>query len=69
MAVHFVGFRDGDSYRRACMVWGKPDFVHPRWDFRAQRGGEWAEGDVRVFATGSDSDPPDPFAWDDSARF
>ena len=26
------------------MVWGKPDFVHPRWDFRAQRGGEWAEG-------------------------
>ena len=69
MAVHFVGFRDGDSYWRACQVFGPPDFVHPRWDVRAKHGGEWADGDVRVFATGCDEDEPSPFSWDDSARF
>lgn len=69
MAVHFINFRNGDSYQRACKVWGLPDFIHPRWDYRAAHGGEWAPGDVRVFATGSEHDTPNTHAWDDSARF
>ena len=68
MAVHFINFRDGDSYHRACKVWGPPDFIHPVWDVRAAHGGEWADGDVRVFAKGSETDTPSPFCWDDSAK-
>jgi hypothetical protein len=69
MAVHFIGFSDSASFWRATQVFGQPDFIHPRWDVRAKQGGEWAEGDVRVFATGSEDDTPSPFCWDDSVRF
>ena len=47
--VHFVGFRD-DRYINAVRVFGRPDFVHPRWDERARR--EIADGDTVIFATG-----------------
>ena len=53
-ALHFVGFR-GDEWWSAVKIFGKPDFIHPKWDSRARR--EIAEGDVLVFATG-DFDQP-----------
>ena len=51
-AIHFVGFKD-DAYLRALKVFGMPDFIHPRWDRRANR--EIAEGDTVVFATGDEA--------------
>ncbi len=51
-ALHFVGFRD-DRWRNAVRVFGRPDFVHPRWDLRARR--EIAEGDTVVFAEGDEN--------------
>jgi hypothetical protein len=67
--VHFIGFNPKDTakWAQAVAVFGKPDFVHRYWDARAAFGGEWAPGDVRVFATGTDSDTPRPNAFDDSA--
>lgn len=53
MAVHFVGFR-GEEYHSAVRVFGKPDFVHYHYDVRAAYGGEFAEGDVFVFARAKD---------------
>jgi hypothetical protein len=53
MAVHFVGFR-GDEYHNAVKVFGKPDFFHYHWDYRAAYGGEMAEGDTVVFARAKD---------------
>jgi len=67
--VHFIGFRDGDRYQRAIRIFGKPDYIHPKWDERAKHGGEYANGDIRVFATGSEEDPPSKHSWDDSQRF
>lgn len=56
-ALHFVGFRD-DRWWSAIKVFGKPDFIHPRWDTRAQR--EIAQEDLIVFAEGDERDPPSP---------
>lgn len=56
--LHFVAFRD-DAYLRACRVFGRPDFIHPRWDRRARR--EIADGDTVVFATGAEHDEPSQF--------
>lgn len=53
--LHFVAFR-GDEWWSALRVWGRPDFVHPRWDTRAQR--EIAQGDTIVFARGTEADQP-----------
>lgn len=53
-AVHFVGFR-GEEYWSAVRIWGQPDFVHMRWDQRAQR--EIAEQDIVIFATGEHDQP------------
>ena len=70
MAVHFVGFRDGDQYHRAQKVWGPPDFIHRNWDVRAKLGGEFdSETDVFVFAKGTEHDTPSLYSFDDSAVF
>ena len=61
-AIHFVGFRD-DRYWSAVKVWGKPDFIHRRWDKRAQR--EILESDTIVFAIGDDTQEPANFSGDD----
>jgi hypothetical protein len=66
--VHFVGFRTTGQYWRACQVWGKPDFVHRVWDYRAKFGGERDENDIFVFAKGTEHDEPTPFSFDDSAH-
>jgi len=58
IAVHFVGF-SGDEYARAVRVFGRPSFIHRWWDRRAQR--EIADGDVVVFAKGSDQDEPSQY--------
>ncbi|PZU95643.1 MAG: hypothetical protein DI527_00595 [Chelatococcus sp.] len=53
--MHFVGFRD-DRWWNALRVFGRPDFVHPKWDQRARR--EIAPGDVIVFAESDEPAPP-----------
>lgn len=66
MALHFVGFKD-DRVVVARRVFGRPDFYHRVWDVRA-----WQEsrvpGDVIIFATGSEADPPQDTSWDDSQQ-
>lgn len=52
--VHFVGFKD-DRWWNAIKVFGKPDFVHPAWDTRAQR--EVGVNDIVVFAKGPHDQP------------
>jgi hypothetical protein len=64
--VHFVGFKD-DRWWNAVRTFGRPDFVHRRWDARAVV--EVMPGDLVVFATGDETQPVDPFAYDDSAYF
>ena len=54
-ALHFIAFR-GDEYVRAFRIFGRPDFIHQRWDRRAQR--EIAPGDTVLFARGCDQDEP-----------
>lgn len=56
--THFVGFRD-DRFTSAVRVFGRPDFIHPRWDQRAAR--EIAPGDIVVFADGDESQPVSRF--------
>lgn len=56
--VHFVGFRD-DRWWNAIRVFGRPDFIHMRWDQRARR--EIGPDDVVVFATGDETQPPSRF--------
>ena len=51
-ALHFVGFR-GEEYHSACLVFGKPDFVHVHWDKRAVD--EVFLGDKVVFANKENS--------------
>lgn len=74
--VHFVGFR-GEEYHSAVKVWGKPDFYHRHWDYRAMA--DVAPGDVVVFATAKatrivpwsydDSNmPDDPAYWERISR-
>ena len=64
MAVHFVEFRD-DRYWNAMRVFGRPDFFHRYWDWRAV--GDVAPGDVVVFA-GAEG-PPKEIAFNDSVVF
>lgn len=54
-AVHFIGFR-GEEFWSAVKVWGRPGFIHMRWDRRARR--EIADGDTLVFARGYAGQPP-----------
>ena len=61
-ALHFVGFR-GDEYWSAVRIWGRPTFIHRRWDQRARR--EIADGDTIIFATGSEADEPSRFNGSD----
>lgn len=56
--VHFVGFRD-DRFWNALAIFGPPDFIHRKWDHRAQR--EIAPGDVAVHADGEWDRPPSRF--------
>ena len=48
--LHFVGFtvKDPWQYVRACIVFGEPDYVHDRWDVRAEQ--EFCPGDAIVYA-------------------
>lgn len=64
--LHFVGFKD-DRYLNAVRVFGRPDFIHRRWDARAVC--EVAPGDVVVFADGDETQAIYPYAYDDSAFF
>ena len=64
--IHFVGFKD-DRYHNAVRTFGRPDFVHRRWDYRAVC--EIAPGDVVVFADGDEHSPVHAYAYDDSAYF
>lgn len=60
--VHFVGFRD-DRYWNAVRVFGRPTFIHRRWDRRAQR--DIGPGETVVFATGDEHQPLSRFNGDD----
>lgn len=62
-AVHFIGFR-GDEFWSAVRIWGRPGFIHRKWDLRAQRDID-PEGDVVVFARGTDADLPSLRSGDD----
>lgn len=62
MTTHFVGFR-GEEYWNAVRVWGRPDFIHRRWDLRAQR--DIGPGETVVFARGDDSQTPSTMSGDD----
>jgi hypothetical protein len=53
-AVHFVGFR-GEEYWSAVRIWGRPGFIHRKWDTRARR--DIADVDTIVFATGDEHQP------------
>lgn len=61
-AVHFVGFR-GDEYHSAVRAFGPPDFIHRRWDLRAQR--EIHPSDTVVLATGDEDQKPSRVSGDD----
>jgi hypothetical protein len=65
-AWHFVGFKD-DRYHNAVKTFGKPDFIHRFWDYRAQA--EVMPDDTVVFASGDEYREPVVFAYDDSAFF
>ena len=65
-AWHFVGFKD-DRYLNAIKTFGRPDFIHRFWDYRARD--EVMEGDIVVFASGDEYREPVVFAYDDSAFF
>lgn len=64
--LHFIGFR-GDEYWSAVRIFGRPDFVHRYWDYRAI--GDIAPGDTVVFATGTERDLPNVYAFNDSEVF
>lgn len=65
-ALHFVGFKD-DRYWNAIKTFGKPDFIHRFWDYRAVC--EVAPIDIVVFADGDETQAVREYAYDDSARF
>ena len=67
MAVHFIGFKDTAQYQNAINVFGKPDFIHRKWDVRAKQ--EVVKGDVAVFATGNDTNTAIHPSFDDSSFF
>ncbi|MFG1302655.1 hypothetical protein V5F34_00750 [Xanthobacter autotrophicus] len=62
-AVHFIGFR-GEEYWSAARIWGRPGFIHRRWDLRALRDID-TEVDVVIFAQGTDAEPPSGKSGDD----
>lgn len=64
--LHFVGFKD-DRWWNAIKTFGKPDFIHRFWDWRAVA--EICDGDVVIFADGDENDEPRAHAYDDSAFF
>lgn len=64
--LHFIGFR-GDEYPRAVRIFGRPDFIHRYWDYRAL--GDIAPGDTVVFAKGTERDQPNIHAFNDSEVF
>ena len=47
ICVHFVGFTEEQRRRWRC-VFGKPEYVHDKWDVRAEQ--EYQPGDVVVYA-------------------
>jgi hypothetical protein len=65
-ATHFIGFRD-DRFNTAIRVFGKPDFIHRFWDYRATV--EVAPGDRVIFADKDENQPVNPYTFDDSANF
>jgi hypothetical protein len=64
--MHFVGFKD-NRWFNAVRVFGKPDFIHRRWDYRAVS--EVCDGDTVIFADGDEHSPIDQYSFDDSANF
>lgn len=61
-AVHFVGFR-GEEYWSAVKAFGRPHFIHRRWDLRAQR--DIHPDDLVVFAKGDENQEPSRISGDD----
>lgn len=67
MCVHFIGFKTSCEFQAARRIWGDPDFVHRRWDVRAQQ--EVVDGDFAVFANGVEKNAPAHPSFDDSVHF
>lgn len=65
--LHFVGFRD-DRYWNAIKVFGQPDFVHQRWDWRTLQEYD-PETDTIIFATGDETWRLARYSYDDSSFF
>lgn len=67
--VHFIGFKPyTQDWWNAIHVFGRPDFIHRKWDERAAFGGEIdKENDILVFTGKEFEDIIHPFAVDDSA--
>lgn len=65
-SLHFIAFR-GDEYSSAVRVWGRPDFFHRVWDWRAV--GDISPEDTVVFAKGSEHDAPSIYSFNDSEHF
>jgi len=61
--IHFIGFKD-DRYWNAVKVWGKPDFYHRYWDYRAQS--MLSEGGKAIFAKGDEHAIPNIYSFNDS---
>jgi hypothetical protein len=62
--IHFFGFKD-DRIHSAIAAFGRPDFYHRYWDGRAKS--MIADGDIAIFADGSDQDIPQMYSFDDSS--
>lgn len=60
--VHFVAFR-GDEWWSAVRIWGRPTFIHRGWDRQAK--GEIEEGDMVIFARGTEADEPSRWNYPD----
>lgn len=62
-ATHFVGFKD-ERFWNAVKVFGRPDFIHRFWDFRATV--EVVPGDRVIFAVKDEHQPINEYTFDDS---
>lgn len=51
--THFIGFKPGtQDWWSAVRVFGRPDFIHRKWDERAAYGGEIdPENDILIFSS------------------
>ena len=67
MTVHFIGFK-GEEFHSAVKVFGKPDFIHRRWDFRAKQEAS-DPTDTIVFARWDDTREPEFRSFNDSEAF